>query len=146
MEHTGNYYVIGHLVQFTGLSDRTIRNYISNGILEGELINGVWHFTPEQAEAFVRHPSVRPSIQAKRNGLVYDFLLADKKTAPEACLILDLPGEDSKTVAEFFCYTITNGHYRNIRFSFDGVESAPRVILKGDTAEVLRLVNAYYQR
>ena len=36
MEHTGNYYLISHLVLITGLSDRTIRNYISSGILQGE--------------------------------------------------------------------------------------------------------------
>ena len=33
---TGNYYCIAHLVQFTGLTDRTIRNYISLGILKGD--------------------------------------------------------------------------------------------------------------
>ena len=38
---TGNYYCIAHIVQFTGLTDRTIRNYISNGILQGEKINGI---------------------------------------------------------------------------------------------------------
>ena len=83
MEHTGNYYVINHLVMFTGLSDRTIRNYISSGILQGEKINGLWHFTPEQVEEFISHPSVRPSILAKNNGLVYDFILDNKKTKEE---------------------------------------------------------------
>ena len=79
MQDTGKYYVINHLVMFTGLSDRTIRNYIASGILQGEKINGLWHFTPEQVEEFVRHPAVRPSILAKNNGLVYDFLLDTKK-------------------------------------------------------------------
>ena len=144
MEDIGNYYVIRHLVQFTGLTDRTIRSYIANGILEGERINGVWHFTPEQVEKFVRHPAVRPSILAKKNALVYDFLLDTKKTAPEICVILDMPGVEEKTVAEHFCYAINVGGYHNIRFSYDGAGVTPRVILKGDTAEVLRLVNGYY--
>ena len=48
MEATGNYYLINHLVLITGLTARTIRNYISNGILHGEKINGLWHFTPEE--------------------------------------------------------------------------------------------------
>ena len=29
MQDTGNYYLINHLVMFTGLTDRTIRNYIA---------------------------------------------------------------------------------------------------------------------
>ncbi len=140
----GNYYTIGHIVQFTGLTDRTIRNYISLGLLEGEKINGLWHFSPEQAEAFVRNPAVRPSILAKQNGKVFDFLLDTKKPEPRACIILDLPGEDPKTVSEYFCYSISNGPYRNFQFSFDAVNSTPRVILSGSTEDVLKLVNGYY--
>ena len=143
MQDTGKYYVINHLVMFTGLSDRTIRNYIASGILQGEKINGLWHFTPEQVEEFVRHPAVRPSILAKNNGLVYDFLLDTKKKGQEMCVILDTPCADKKTVAEYFCYSINSGGYHNIQFSFDGVMETSRVILKGDAAEVLRLVNEY---
>lgn len=143
---TGNYYTINHMTLFTGLTDRTIRNYISSGILKGEKINGLWHFTPEQVDAFIRHPAVRPSIEAKKNGIIYDFLLDTKKMTHEGCFILELPDADEKEVAEFFCYTISNGDFHNIRFSFDSIEKTPRVILKGDIQEVLGLINQYYSR
>ena len=143
---TGNYYTIGHIVQITALTDRTIRSYIASGILQGEKINGLWHFTPEQVEAFVCHPAVRPSILAKRNAIVYDFLLDTNKSDDRTCIILDLPNDDKKFVAEFFCYNISNGDYHDIRFSFDSVEGTPRVIISGSTAEVLALINSYYSR
>lgn len=143
MQDTGKYYVINHLLMFTGLSDRTIRNYIASGILQGEKINGLWHFTPEQVEEFVSHPAVRPGILAKNNGLVYDFLLDHKKLKQEMCVILDIPYMDKKTVAEFFCNNINNGDYNNIIFSFDGVMETSRVILKGNAVEVLQLINEY---
>lgn len=143
---TGNYYVLGHVVQFTGLTDRTIRNYIASGILQGEKINGLWHFTPEQVEAFVRHPAVKPSILAKRNAVVYDFLLEKKKTSHQSCIILDMPDEDEKRVAEFFCHAINEGEFHNFRFSFDTLEGVPRVILRGETSEVLELVERYYHQ
>lgn len=146
MENTGNYYCIKHITLFTGLSDRTIRNYISLGLLKGEKINGLWHFTPEQVEDFIRHPAVRPSILAKRNSLVYDFLIENKRQQSECCIILDLPGDDKKKIAEFFCYRISNGDFHNINFSFDAVEGTPRVILKGGTEEVLGLVNEWRSR
>lgn len=146
MENTGNFYLINHLVLFTGLSDRTIRNYIASGILAGEKINGLWHFTPEQVDHFIRHPSVRPSITAKNNALVYDFLLDTRKTSCETCVILDVPGADKKTLAEYFCYRISNEDYRNVHFSFDGVPDVPRVIIKGYTQEVLRLVQDYLDK
>ena len=80
-----NYYTIAHIVQFTGLTDRTIRNYISSGILVGEKANGVWQFTSEQVETFIHHPAVRPSIIAKKNALIYDFLLNTQKKNHNYC-------------------------------------------------------------
>lgn len=141
----GNFYTIGHLVQFTSLTDRTIRTYIANGILEGEKINGVWHFTPEQVDAFIRHPAVRPSILAKKNSLVYDFLLDTNKATEQICMVLDLPGADQKKVAEFFCYQINQGDFSRIHFSFDALNGLPRVILTGCAGDVLALVNQYYR-
>ena len=146
MQDIGNYYVINHLVMFTGLTDRTIRNYIASGILQGEKINGLWHFTPEQVDNFVSHPVVRSSILAKNNSLVYDFLLENKKKKEEICMILDIPHADKESVVEFFCDNITNEDYHNIQFSFDGVTEMTRVILKGDATEVLRLVNEYHSK
>ena len=99
-------YFISHLVLITGLSDRTIRNYISSGILKGEKINGIWHFTPEEVDDFVKNPLVRPSIVAKNNSVVYDFMLNDSKNEEEACVILDIPKGDRKEISEFFCYSI----------------------------------------
>lgn len=143
MENTGNYYLINHLVLITGLTDRTIRNYISSGILQGEKINGLWHFTPEQVENFICHPAVRPSILAKHHSAVYDFLVDNKKDNFEVCMILDIPGKSKKEIAEYFCYRISNENFRNIHFSFDGVAKTPRVILKGNATEVLQLVNDF---
>lgn len=143
MEDIENYYQINHIVLFTGLSDRTIRNYIASGVLQGEKINGVWHFTPEQIESFICHPAVRPSILAKHNAAVYDFLLGSSKKACEACVILDLPGKSEKEAAEYFCYRINNGNYHNIHFSFNSLKNVPRIILTGNATEVLQLVNGY---
>lgn len=142
---TGNYYTIGHIVQFTGLSDRTIRSYIAAGLLQGEKINGLWHFTSEQVDAFMAHPSVRPCIQAKGNAIVYDFMLDRKKQAQELCAVLDLPGKDREEVSQFFCQRICEGDYHDLKFSFNSIQASPRVILKGRPAEVLELLNAYYE-
>ncbi len=138
----GHYYTLGHLTQFTGLTDRTLRSYLSKGILEGEKINSVWHFTEAQLDAFLRHPTVRPTLIAKNNSAVYDFLLDTKKAEPRICVILDLPGADREAVSDFFCDAIMSGDLHDLRFSFDGVES-PRVILSGHPDEILDLVNSY---
>jgi len=133
-------------VQFTGLTDRTIRSHIANGFLQGEKINGIWHFTPEQVDAFMRHPAVRPGITAKNNGLVYDFMLNPSGEEHRCCMVLDLPGAEKTGLTEFFCYAIGREDLHNFQFSFDGLDKTPRVILRGNTKEVLRLVNGYYSQ
>ena len=137
-------YLISHITLITGLSDRTIRNYIASGILKGEKINGIWHFTPEEVDAFIKNPAVRPSIVAKNNSVVYDFMLNDSKKEEETCVILDLPKCDIKETAEFFCYGISNGDYKDINFSFDGNYKTPRIILRGKPSDVFGLIGDYY--
>lgn len=145
-EATGNYYLISHLTLITGLSDRTIRNYIANGTLKGEKINGLWHFTPEEVEIFIRNPTVMPSIQAKHNAVIFDFLFDRKKSSEESCIVLDLPGHDPKDTAEYFCYAITNGTYKNIRFTFNRTLGVPRVILRGKYRDIQLLTGHYFDQ
>ena len=142
MHETGHYYTLGHLSQITGLTDRTLRTYLKNGILVGEKINGVWHFTDTQLDAFLRHPAVRPSILAKNNAIVYDFMLDTEKTEPRVCVILDIPDLDRDASSRFFCDAICYGNYRDLRFSLDAVGS-PRIILSGPAQQILSLVNSY---
>lgn len=138
-------YTVNDVKEFTGLSERTLRSYISIGILNGEKINNTWKFTAEEIGDFLSNPTVRPSILAKNNAIVYDFLLDDKKKNPETCVILDIPEGDRRKISKFFCNSINNGNYHNIKFSFDApLKGYPRVIIKGNTAEVLRLVNEYH--
>lgn len=144
MQDTGHYYVLNHLVQFTGLTDRTLRNYISSGLLQGEKINGMWHFTPEQFEAFLAHPAVRSSILSRNHSLVYDFLLDMKKPAEQACIVLDIPQGDARAVSEFFCYRINQDGPADVRFAFHMHAPHMRLILTGSAAAVLALVNEYY--
>ena len=139
------FYLISHLVLMTGLTDRTIRNYIASGILKGEKINGIWHFTPEEVDAFIKNPAVRPSIVAKYNSVVYDFMINNGKREEEACVILDLPKADIKKTSEFFCQKIGSGNFENINFNFDGFAKTPRVILKGTPEDVFGIIDEYYK-
>lgn len=145
-EAIGEYFTINHVALLTSLTDRTLRSYIRTGLLQGEKINGLWHFSPEQVDAFVRHPAVRPSILAKNNAVIYDFLLDDRKREAQLCTILDLPGCDPKQTAETFCYEIFNNpEYHDLAFRFDSITGTPRVILKGPAAQIMTLMQKYFQ-
>ena len=139
-------YTIHDVIQITGLSDRTVRHYISQNILEGEKVNGTWHFTAEQVCAFMNDPNVLPGIRAKKNAIVYDFLLEQHRREPEICLMADLPGKDSQAVSSYFCEKLSSGGYESICFSFDSLGGhTPRVILKGKPQEAMALMQQFYE-
>lgn len=140
------YYTINHVALMTGLTTRTIRNYMKQGMLEGEMINGMWHFTADQFAAFIAQPPVAAAVRTRRNALVYDFLADDYKRDSEMCTILDLPAEpdQANAVSEFFCHTINTEQINNIRFAFSYSGVHVRVILKGSTESVIQLLNRYY--
>lgn len=139
------FYTIADVVEITGLSDRTIRHYISQSTLCGEKINGVWQFTAEQLVSFMNDPNVLPGIRAKKNALVYDFLTQNHRSEPEMCLMIDLPGRDSQAVSSFFCDSINAASNAELHFSFDSLGGqTPRVILKGQPQQVLKLMEQFY--
>ena len=73
------WYGVEDVVCMSGLSERTVRNYLSMGLLVGEKVDGTWRFTAGQFEAFLRQEMVSQSVRAKANSIVYDFLLVEKR-------------------------------------------------------------------
>lgn len=140
------YYTINHVALMTGLSTRTIRNYMKQGLLEGEMINGMWHFTADQFAAFIAQPPVAAAVRTRRNALVYDFLADDYKRDSEICTILDLPAapDQANAVSEFFCHTINTEPINNIQFTFSFGGARLRVILKGSAESVMQLLSRYH--
>ena len=66
-------YTINEVAMMTGLTTRTLRNYIKQDILKGEKTDGIWIFTAEEISDFISDPNVKPSIQAKKKSVIFDF-------------------------------------------------------------------------
>lgn len=140
------YYSINDVAMMTGLSTRTIRNYIKMNLLDGEKIDGVWKFTEENVHEFIKNPTVKPSIDAKSNAIVYDFMLDNHKKENEICMIVDFTEEEEelKEISNFFCEKINQSESGNFRFSFFKDGDNCRVILKGYAEDVMKIMNEYY--
>lgn len=139
-------YTINHVALMSGLSSRTIRNYMKMGFIEGEMINGVWHFSAEAVGDFFANPNVAPAIRAKRNALIYDFLADDNKQGNEMCTVIDNRAtlEEANAMSEFFCDAINREGLSSIRFGFSFNGSHARVILTGPEDAVQQLLDRYY--
>lgn len=141
-----DFYTINDIALMSGLSTRTIRSYLKSGLLEGDKSDGSWQFTTEQVNAFLAHPSVFSSSQAKRNGVVFSFLSDRQAEQDCVCTILDLPSENGKDVSSFFCNQYNAGDFGNkLQFHFEDIGGYPRVIISGQMEAVLKLLNLFYQ-
>lgn len=136
-------YTINDLVMMTDLSDRTLRNYIKMGFLDGKKTDGVWRFTNEDVERFFSNETVKFSLKTKRNAIVYDFLADRHKKSAEVCVILDDCADDvrAEEISRFFCDEINQDDAAGkIKFSFERAGQNVRIILRGDAERVYELV------
>ena len=140
------FYTINDIATMTGLTTRTLRNYMKLGLLEGEKADGVWQFSIEAVSDFMADKNVQPSIQAKKNGVVFDFLADRYKKSNEICTILDFPvsQEEALEISNFFCKETCRDNVGNMKFSFDYNNGIARVILKGTEDFVSEVMKKYY--
>lgn len=141
-------YTLNDVALISGLTTRTLRNYITMGILTGEKIEGAWKFSVEDLEVFFQNPYVKPSIQAKKKAMVFDFLAQNKKKENEMCAIIDIKANiiESNKISVFFCEQINKRDGVNIQFASDSSGSFVRVFLKGQDTVVAEILNAYYSK
>lgn len=139
-------YTIKDLATMTGLTERTLRSYIKSGILSGSKADGIWSFTDRDFLSLLADKGAMASIRAKKNALIYDFLLENRKRENEICSILDFHADDVKAhaISSFFCDTINQPTISDIQFSFEQNGDYVRVILKGADTCVMKLLNLYY--
>ena len=140
-------YNLNEVAMITGLTTRTLCNYLKLDLLKGEKVDGNWSFSVEDLEAFLSNPVVRQAIAAKRNAVVYDFLSDSFKKSNRICAILDFPidREEAMETAAFFCEMI-NKNGSDISFKFNMENHFARFILSGTEDQVSGLMKAYYER
>lgn len=139
-------YSVNDIAVMSGLSTRTIRNYIQSGLLEGDKVKGCWKFTAEQINTFFEHPKVFPSILAKHNGVIFDFIADRKVKQNQICTVLDLPEENEEKISAFFCNQYNTGDFKSkIEFYYENIAGCPRIIIKGEVRSVMQILNLFYQ-
>ncbi len=140
------YYKLNDLALMTGLTTRTLRNYLKMGILKGERIDGIWNFTEEEIAEFFDNPYVISGVQAKNRAIVFDFLTQNKKQQNEICSIIDLCIDEKKAeeISTFFCEKVGKRNEERIKVACERKGACLRVILRGPADLVMEILNEYY--
>lgn len=134
-------YNIKDISLISGLTERTLRNYLKKGILVGEKQDGVWFFSEEQLMNFLDEAVVKAAMRANRNAILFDFLNDKFKSENSACILLHLPKDKSMSVATFFCDAVNKRS--GLRMRFDTLNGLNQVILAGNLESVREVVEEY---
>ena len=137
-------YNLNDLALMTGFTTRTLRNYLNQGILNGEKTNGMWQFTAEEIDRFFREPFVKEGLRIKRSSTVFDFMADRNKKQERSCVILDVPASVKKgnEISAFFCDKMNDAADTVFNYGWDN--GICRVILAGAADSVARIMKAYY--
>ena len=138
------FFSIGDLTTMTGLRDRTIRNYIHNGILHSDKSNGAWRFSAEDTDAFMQKPAVLRAIHAHHNAIVYDFLQDHYKSGAQLCCILDL--DDDAALGYFLSRVPKDAPEIPLRLCYDEFRQHYRIILRGSAVLITDMLQGYISR
>ncbi len=136
-------YDLNEVAMMSGLTTRTLRNYLTQGILKGNKIDGVWRFTFEELENFFADPFAKEGMRIKRSSAVFDFLADRKKKEGRTCVVLDKPvsRKEGDRISAFFCKAMENAS--DISFSYSWDDGQSRVVLSGNERQVMEILKAY---
>ena len=139
-------YNLNQVAMITGLTTRTLRNHLKQGVLQGEKVDGNWSFTEEEVDAYLADSSVKQAVASRKHALVYDFLADPFKKTNRICTIMDFPVSDAEalSIAEFFCRKISESG-SDVEFRYLNEKHYARFILAGSEEQVSDFMKAYYE-
>ncbi len=140
-------YTVEDVAQKTGLTDRTIRNYLKDGRLKGKKIGGQWRFTADDIEALFRNPGEESSGSgadavfdapcAQANPDVYTVVeyqcdqSAAKELSARICAEIDDPDNNFTGIKFDYIYNEKEKRARfTLRGGVDFVAAALKIIRK----------------
>ncbi|MCR4893271.1 MAG: helix-turn-helix domain-containing protein [Eubacteriales bacterium] len=137
------YYDIKEVAMMSGMTDRTLRTYITMGLLRGEKVSGAWRFSAQELERFFSESWMREAMRTKRNSIVFDFLSDPSDRGERICVIVDRPSDraDNSEISSFFCQKMQEVEDAVMRCDWE--KGRTRIVLSGSREAVGYIMKAY---
>ena len=137
------FYDMKELAMMSGMTDRTLRTYITMGLLKGEKVSGSWRFSPREVERFFEEPWMREAMKTKRSSIVFDFLSDPSDRGERICVMVDRPSDraDSSEISAFFCESMQEVEDAVMRCDWE--KGRTRIVLSGSRKAVGYIMKAY---
>lgn len=129
-------YSIEEVSRMSGLTTRTIRNYLKDGIVHGTKEDGKWFFDTEDFTKMLESSYVSAAIKAKNNAPVLDFLNEDKKNKDSVCMVIDRIIDEDKSNAFIEDLCLLQCEAEGVEMRLEKKGQHIRIILTGIEAGV----------
>jgi len=91
-------YTVADVAELTGLTSRTIRNYLKDGTLRGKKIGVQWRFTEEDINRLFSEVDAAGMKILKPEDVISEFLKQTERGQAECCVVWDIPFSDEKEI------------------------------------------------
>lgn len=138
-------YTVEDVAQMTGLTSRTIRNYLADGRLTGRKVGAQWRFTEENISAIFTDAGARKDAAGAAAAEVEAFLKPQSREGVTLCSVIDYPAESGDALVPLvqkLNEQIKGFDSATLRFSynFDEKNLVARFIIIGEIAQVAKLI------
>lgn len=138
-------YTVEDVAQMTGLTSRTIRNYLADGRLTGRKVGAQWRFTEENIAAIFTEATSRKDTGRAAVIEVEAFLKHQSRSSVTVCSVVDYPAESAEAVAALVQkltdqYNGFNDPSLRFFFDFDEKNGIARFTIIGEIAQVAKMV------
>lgn len=145
-------YTVEDVAMMTGLTGRTIRNYLADGRLKGRKIGAQWRFTDEDVAAiFSDGAQSKERAEPSAAGLsaidpsVADYLRPQPRDCASICAVIDYPAESAETLSALEQklndqQALFESGRINVSLSYDEANSIGRFTIIGDLDKAAKLI------
>ena len=133
-------YTVADVAQVTGMTSRTIRNYLKDGTLTGQKIGVQWRFTEDEIKKLFSRQSPGQSSPSQ---IVRGFLGEQEWEKAAFCALLDFPGVTELEGMELYhgLQEQCGEGIGSMSYEYHDEGQLLRVAVSGDTEAVMDLLN-----
>lgn len=141
------FYSVEEVALMTGLTSRTIRTYIKEGVLRGKKVGVQWRFTEEEVKELFKDKQVERQVADAKNQLVVDFLNKRQGKDNRSCMIVDCPVMSETVEVELRdkLMEFINNYEWGAEFQFSyqlfEEENTARFIISGALKEISKVID-----
>ena len=131
-------YTVADVAQVTGMTSRTIRNYLKDGTLTGQKIGVQWRFTETEIKKLF---SRQAPGQSSPSQIMKGFLGCQEREKEALCVVFDVPAVSELESMELYQNLLKQRDEEQIVMSYEYHDEGQllRIAMSGEAEAVMEL-------